>query len=108
MTEDDPCIPCGHVYNLECLKSLFTAAMKDESLMPPRCCQKEIPVELVRFDPDELNIFNVKCIEFATENRLYCYKPQCSAFIPPTSIVNQIGTCPKYFLVHISANQTII
>lgn len=29
---------CGHAYCRECVRELFTASFKDESLFPPRCC----------------------------------------------------------------------
>ncbi|KAF5524556.1 hypothetical protein CGCA056_v005309 [Colletotrichum aenigma] len=38
--------------------------------------------------------FITKEIEFSTVNRTYCHQPQCSGFIPPTSIEGDIGTCP--------------
>lgn len=37
--------PCSHEYCHDCVKSLFTSAMRDESLFPPKCCRQVIPAE---------------------------------------------------------------
>jgi hypothetical protein len=96
VTKNDPHIQCGHAYCVECLRNLFKASMQDESLMPPRCCQKEIPIDLAKLTLNETEYFNAKRLEYSTTDRLYCSQPTCSTFIPPTSIVNSVGTCPKY------------
>ncbi|PIA88747.1 hypothetical protein CB0940_07774 [Cercospora beticola] len=38
-------VPCGHEYCRACLENLFSMAMKDESLFPPRCDKQEIPLD---------------------------------------------------------------
>lgn len=40
--------PCGHNHCRECLNALFDAALRDESLFPPRCCRALIPTHLVK------------------------------------------------------------
>lgn len=92
----DPRLPCNHIYCIGCLQQLFEQSMQDETLMPPRCCQKLIPLDLARLNREETENFNAKQLEYSTKDRLYCSQPTCSAFIPPTLIVNSIGTCPKY------------
>ncbi len=96
VSKTSPRTPCGHAYCLECLKQLFMVSMQDETLMPPRCCQKEIPIALAQLTPKEIEDFNAKHVEFSTTDRLYCSQPTCSTFIPPELIINKIGTCPKY------------
>ncbi|CAF3335890.1 unnamed protein product [Rotaria socialis] len=91
----DPCLPCKHIYCIDCLQELFTKSMQDETLMPPRCCQQIIPVNLARLTLNEIENFNAKQLEYSTKDRLYCSRPTCSAFIPPAHITNSIGTCPK-------------
>jgi hypothetical protein len=91
----EPNVPCGHSYHGECLKELFMAAIKDESLMPPRCCAQKIPLDLLRMTLSEKQKFEEKLLEHSTVDRLYCSQPSCSTFIDPKSIVNSIGTCPK-------------
>jgi hypothetical protein len=70
--------------------------MKDESLMPPCCCQQNIPITLANLTSKEIEDFHAKRVEFSTKDRLYCSQNTCSTFIPPTSIINKVGTCPKY------------
>lgn len=93
--KNDPRTPCGHVYCIECLRQLFQASMQDETLMPPRCCRQEIPIPLAKLTAKEIEDFNAKRLEYSTVDRLYCYQPTCSTFIPPSFIVNSVGTCPK-------------
>ncbi|KAF4856952.1 hypothetical protein CGCSCA4_v000392 [Colletotrichum siamense] len=86
--------PCDHLYCATCLQKLFRLSLVDESLFPPRCCRKPIPMDQVQHViPKQLmQEFITKEIEFSTVNRTYCHQPQCSAFIPPTSIEGDIGT----------------
>lgn len=88
--------PCGHAYCIHCLRELFMKAIQDETLMPPRCCQEEIPIALARLTFEETEDFNAKRLEYSTTDRLYCSRLTCSTFIPRTHIVNRVGTCPKY------------
>ncbi|CAF1212652.1 unnamed protein product [Rotaria sordida] len=91
----DPRVPCNHKYCISCLQELFMKSMQDETLMPPRCCQKQIPIDLARLTSKQIENFNAKQLEYSTKDRLYCSQPTCSTFIPPKLIVNSIGTCPK-------------
>lgn len=90
-------LPCEHSYCGECICRLFSDAMVDETLFPPRCCRQHIPVSLVR----HLLGFNLaaefeqKAIEFGTPNRTYCSNAICGAFIEPSNIHGSIGTCPR-------------
>jgi hypothetical protein len=88
-------VPCDHFYHHTCLRDLFMAAIQDESLMPPRCCRQTIPVHLAHMNLEERERFNSKLLEYSTVDRVYCSQQTCSTFIPPQSIVDSIGTCPK-------------
>ncbi|RDA95856.1 hypothetical protein CP533_5165 [Ophiocordyceps camponoti-saundersi (nom. inval.)] len=89
--------PCKHEYCRECLASLFTASIGDESLFPSRCCKQPIPIEPNQvFLPSELvGKFKAKKIEFETPNRTYCYEPTCSTFVPLQFIKNDVATCTR-------------
>jgi IBR domain, a half RING-finger domain len=78
-------VPCGHYYDVECIISLFQASTKDESLFPPRCCRKSIPLSRVRdhFSASQLEQFVEKAREFSTPKRVYCARPHCSRFLGP-------------------------
>ncbi|KAL9610529.1 MAG: hypothetical protein Q9167_004767 [Letrouitia subvulpina] len=86
---------CGHDYCQSCLETLFELSTTDESLFPPRCCRSEISLQSVKLylSPTLFHHFEQKSIEFTTSNRTYCFRPTCSAFIPPVNIVNQRAVC---------------
>lgn len=75
--------PCGHYYDQGCLSDLFTSTINDESLYPPRCCQK--PFILAKVSPylgsDLCKRFEKKAAEFGTPDRVYCHRRECSAFL---------------------------
>lgn len=77
--------PCGCFYDRECLTQLFEKASVDESLFPPRCCNRQIPFAQVRtiFTPRVVQNFEKMTEEFKTPNRLYCHNPICSSFLGP-------------------------
>lgn len=90
-------MPCGHVYDVECLEELFVATTTDESLYPPRCCGQPIPLENVRylFDADFVTVFERKSQEYRTMKRVYCCDPTCSAFLGPTTNEASSLMCPS-------------
>ncbi|GAB1313329.1 hypothetical protein MFIFM68171_03539 [Madurella fahalii] len=92
--------PCSHDYCRDCLDSLFKASLTDETLFPPRCCGREIPLQIYRDlvnDAKFMGTFRAKKIEFETPNRTYCHQPACSTFVPPQSIRLNVGTCVRCF-----------
>lgn len=93
-------VPCkeGHLYCGDCLRALFLAATKDESLFPPRCDGIKIAVDLVKplLSADELLAYQRKAVEFGTPRRLYCSTSTCSAFLGAASdgpVAAQCGAC---------------
>jgi hypothetical protein len=86
---------CGHEYCSNCLISLFTASLTDETLFPPKCCQQPIPLENCRgfLTSDLITQFYDKKIEFDTPNRTYCHRQACSAFVPPLSVHSHVAHC---------------
>lgn len=93
--------PCGHPYGNNCIQELFRKASRDESLFPPSCCQRPVPLDDVRecFDNAFITAYEKKIVEFGTKNRLYCFQPTCSAFIgssteEPSSLACQ--ECSKH------------
>lgn len=87
--------PCQHHYCHDCMKRLFIGATKSESLYPPKCCEKDIPLTIANtvLDAQQQMEFTNKGIEFRTNDRLYCSSERCSAFIPPTYIYRGVGMC---------------
>ncbi|KAL7270169.1 hypothetical protein RUND412_007128 [Rhizina undulata] len=89
--------PCNHNYCNECMQRLFKEATTDESLFPPRCCKEEIPLAIseIVLSATELGKFKAKAREFKVKDRIYCFDPRCSVFIPPEKIILDVGTCEK-------------
>lgn len=88
---------CRHDYCRDCLDQLFRLSMTDESLFPPRCCRRPISLDDVRmFLPMETaREFQRKRPELETPNKTYCHAQSCSAWIPPQSISDEVGVCPR-------------
>ncbi|KAI9709359.1 MAG: hypothetical protein M1820_003479 [Bogoriella megaspora] len=89
------CEPDRHIYCHTCLVELFVKATKDESIYPPSCCGKDIPLETVQpfLEPAQTEDFLNKSVEFRTTKRTYCHDRLCSTFIPQPEIEDNIGTC---------------
>ncbi|KAI9802682.1 MAG: hypothetical protein M1825_002704 [Sarcosagium campestre] len=89
--------PCEHEYCRDCISDLFSAATTDESLFPPRCCNRHISLATVQsfLSPDLVRRFEERSVEFRTPNKTYCVSPTCSAFIPVTTTENDAATCPE-------------
>lgn len=92
-------VPCKHrhYYDRDCLRSLFLAATRDESLFPPRCDNTPIPLALARpiLTAAQLDTFRTKSVEFSTPNRLYCSRSTCSEFLGSSSKDKAAKDCPK-------------
>ncbi|KAI0690700.1 hypothetical protein BC835DRAFT_1548023 [Cytidiella melzeri] len=75
--------PCGHDFDIPCLREMFRRATHDESLYPPKCCQQRIPISdvLEHLNPAILTAFVSKAVEYDTRDRVYCHRPRCSAFL---------------------------
>ncbi|MCJ1246159.1 hypothetical protein MMC30_003364 [Trapelia coarctata] len=87
-------VPCNHGYCRDCIVELFEASTSDESLFPPKCCQRQIPVDATFIPRDLISKFHAKSIEFSDPNRTYCYRETCSTYITPLHISGDKGTCP--------------
>ncbi|KAI9838015.1 MAG: hypothetical protein M1819_006169 [Sarea resinae] len=77
-----PCRVCNSPYCNQCVKSMFMIACKDESRMPPRCCQiMQLSSALPFLTKEQAALYRTKYEEWSTPNRVYCPVPTCSAFI---------------------------
>lgn len=92
-------LSCQDRYCDECIICLFNAAMKHESLFPPQCCGEQVPLATVQhLITAEIELaFQMRRVELATPNRVYCSKTDCSAFIEPWYHVGDTATCPKCY-----------
>lgn len=89
------CDPEPHTYCRACLLDLFTSAITNPSLFPPRCCKVVIPLDICRaILPRKLiKDFDLKVEELATPNPTYCANADCSKFIRPGEIKHGVGVC---------------
>ncbi|KAH0302158.1 hypothetical protein KCU74_g18363, partial [Aureobasidium melanogenum] len=91
--------PCDHhFYCFECLASFFEYTIGDESLYPPKCCDREIVFDNVKTLLDDKLVarYAEKKIEYDTEptKRTYCSGANCNTFVPDTGIQDEVATCP--------------
>ena len=78
-----PCRVCRAWYCPDCLGGMFTAAVDDDSRMPPRCCALlQLHTAISALTEQETNDYRAKFEEWSTVNKTYCPSPTCSAFIP--------------------------
>lgn len=95
--EDGWQAPCSHYYCTGCLEQLHRASMTDEALYPPRCCRQPMPWESARTKiNDRLAIaFDLKKqeLDVPVGQRTYCSDADCSRFIGPAHIANDLATC---------------
>ncbi|GJN93085.1 hypothetical protein Rhopal_006130-T1 [Rhodotorula paludigena] len=76
-------LDCGHVYCFPCLRDLFRAATRTESLHPASCCKRTIDVGVTMgaLSAGDRAAYIRSVQEFASGDRLYCASPRCSAFL---------------------------
>lgn len=89
--------PCGHHYCHGCLNRLVDAALKDDSLFPPRCCSQAIPLDGQPFLSAKQSLLCIeKQREMETVDRTYCHKVGCSKFIwvEGESSAESVLVCP--------------
>lgn len=76
------CGDCKGSICVSCLTDMFRRACKDESRMPPRCCNAiQLSSALPHLTPEEIELFRSKYEEWSTPHRTYCSVKTCSAFI---------------------------
>ena len=78
-------LPCGHVHCESCLLANFRVTMRSNPFRPVQCCQRIDLTVLRRIAGIAAGIssYREKLTEFDTPNKLYCWDPKCSTFIPP-------------------------
>lgn len=99
--------PCRykHRYCRACIVKLFELSIRDDSLFPPSCDGREIPIDNVTpyLSLELLRRFENKVLEAKAVNRTYCHSTCCAAFIPPNSIDGGIGKCVRCIAVTCTA-----
>ena len=90
-------LACGHHYDIDCLIDLFKISIADTLTFPPRCCEKNVPLDQAReyLDSDSIKRFEEISIELSTPLRLYCSNKECSHFLGPRGETASNVNCPK-------------
>lgn len=90
--------PCEHSYCQHCLRQHFTLSLSNESLFPPSCCDKPIPIDeenQALLGGDLVSQFHARKVELSTPamQRNYCHEPDCNRFIPRERIHGDMARC---------------
>jgi hypothetical protein len=74
-------LACGHVQCISCTRKLFKAALRDNSLLPLRCCEAPLDMNIAAhlLPREDANIILQRVKEIEAKNKMYC--PSCSAFL---------------------------
>lgn len=93
-------LPCKHQCCRGCIDKLFAASVAYEALFPPRCCsRRSISLSLARpfLQPTTLERYEKQAPELQTSphKRVYCSRPACSTWIPPTTFSGDVAACPR-------------
>ncbi|KAI2488948.1 IBR domain [Fragilaria crotonensis] len=71
---------CEHSNCQKCLRQLFRTALGDSSLLPLRCCELPIDMNIVDYllKPREALALKNRIVELSAQDKLYC--PSCGVF----------------------------
>jgi IBR domain, a half RING-finger domain len=84
--------PCEHGYCEECLQAGFKNALASKT--PLKCCKKNLSVnDCTGLGADFVVKYQELVIEVTALNPMYCCNAACAKFLPPASIVGEVGTC---------------
>ncbi|KAL3796863.1 hypothetical protein HJC23_008816 [Cyclotella cryptica] len=72
---------CSHSQCTQCARKLFKTALRDTTLLPLRCCDILIDMNIASqlLDPSDARLIVQRTEERAAKNKMYC--PTCSAFL---------------------------
>ena len=108
--------PCDHYYCRACLAGQclflshmlcdanqyisfvtdwFQRALREKPKKRPRCCKRDLPVDLVAHQLGSVfsQAYRMFELELMTPNPLYCSSRNCAAFVPPSNIHGDVGVC---------------
>jgi len=76
---------CDHYYCSDCVITMATSCVKDESLYPLKCCKNPLDNDDITafLEGETLDLFDSKTSEYdvPAKDRVYCQKPSCSTFL---------------------------
>jgi hypothetical protein len=76
-------LDCKHNICKACLGTLLQTALSDRSLLPVRCCQQPLSIDLAAavLPPADLHTLIQRTRQAQAKEFMYCPRPTCSAFI---------------------------
>lgn len=77
-------VECGHYICRTCLHELFSLALRDEELIPARCCNSQLGEDAAKkvLNAAQLHQYRTRVEELGVcTNRLYCPTQRCSRFL---------------------------
>jgi len=74
-------LPCEHANCVDCMIKLLKVALNDSSLLPLRCCELPIDMNISKtcLSPEDSEKLLSRLVEIEATKKMYC--PQCTAFI---------------------------
>eukprot|EP00548_Thalassiothrix_antarctica_P011244 CAMPEP_0194161152 /NCGR_PEP_ID=MMETSP0152-20130528/78782_1 /TAXON_ID=1049557 /ORGANISM="Thalassiothrix antarctica, Strain L6-D1" /LENGTH=521 /DNA_ID=CAMNT_0038870909 /DNA_START=46 /DNA_END=1609 /DNA_ORIENTATION=- len=74
-------LACNHLQCIKCMKKLFQTALGDRALLPLKCCDIPIDMNIARdlLDEKEFDRIFLQVEEIFAKNKMYC--PSCQIFI---------------------------
>ena len=74
-------LACEHSMCIGCSRNLFIAAVRDSSLLPLRCCEVPIDMNICHYilPADDVGTLKQRIVEREATNKMYC--PSCNKFI---------------------------
>ena len=85
-------LACGHCQCIRCAKKLFRVALGDNTLLPLRCCELPIDMNIAGYllNESEAALLTQRAIEVEATNKMYC--PTCSGFLNLDLLDASVGT----------------
>ena len=74
-------LPCTHGNCQECMTKLLHTALQDSSLLPLRCCELPIDMNVAEYclSTKDISTLTSRVVEIEAKNKMYC--PSCNQFI---------------------------
>lgn len=90
-------LQCGHIFCRHCVQKLFTKSLKDDYNFPASCCgyalSPNTPAVRASLTDEIIATYTEKQAVYDDDNKTYCHRAVCSAYIPMTQVTAGRGRC---------------
>jgi len=84
--------PCKHGWCEGCLQDGFKNALSSRT--PLKCCKEVLRVQdCAALEDVFVQEYGEMMLELSTPNPIYCSNARCARFLPPLTIIGDVGTC---------------